>query len=190
MEVKAKAKYIRMSPRKVRLVVDLVRGKKLAAALDQLKFAGKLASDPVRKVIESAVANAVHNFDLKEDNLYIKEIRVDQGTVLKRWLPRAQGRATPLLKRMSHINVTLGELTDSGVRVGRKVTVEAPVKLGTQPAKSEGVSVDEKVSGMPMENLEEKDKKIVDPRREGRGGHVKKEGGKGFTSKLFNRKSG
>jgi large subunit ribosomal protein L22 len=182
MEVKARAKYIRMSPRKIRLLTTLVKGKSVAAALDQLRFAGKDAAEPVRKVIASAMANAKHNFELKEDNLYIKEIRVDQGVTLHRWLPRAHGRATPLKKRTSHINVTLAEISDSGSRVGRKVEAEAPVKLGAAPAEAEGIKLKDKEAGKPVENLEEKDKRISDPRREGRN--------KGFTSKIFNRKAG
>ncbi len=182
MEIKAKAKFIRMSPRKVRLIAALVRGKKLDVAIDQLKFAGKFAADPVRKLLESAAANATHNFELSIDNLFIKEIRVDQAPTLHRWLPRAHGRATPLRKRSSHINVILGEINDSGARAGRKVKADAPVKLGSAPVKEEGVKVEESKPGKPMDNLEEKDKKIVDPRREGRS--------KGFTTKLFNRKSG
>lgn len=193
MEIKAKAKYIRMSPRKVRLLTNLVKGKTVNAALDQLQFAGKLAALPVKKLIASAIANAKHNFDIKEDNLFIKEIRVDQGAVLKRWLPRAHGRATPLLKRMSHINVTLAEIKDSGVRKGKKSEAEAPIKLGTAPAKKDGVKVEDKAITKPTDATEEKDKKIVDPRREGRGGHGRVEGAKkekGFAAKLFNRKSG
>ncbi len=188
MEVKASARYIRMSPRKVRLLTALVRGKTIQAALDQLKFAGKHAAVPVSKVIASAVANAVHNFDLNETNLFIKEISVDGGPVLKRWLPRAHGRATPLKKRMSHINVTLGELKDSGVKAGRKVDVAEPMKLGGAPKEDEGIKVKDKASEVNPETTE-KDKKIVDPRREGRGGSGRA-GKQGFTTKLFNRKSG
>lgn len=189
MEVKATAKYIRISPRKVRLVVGAVRGKTVAVALDQLKFVGKLAAEPVRKAIVSAVANATHNFDLAEDNLFVKEIRVDGGPVLKRWLPRAHGRATPLMKRMSHINVTLAEIKDSGAKKARKDKIEAPVKIGHAPAKEEGVKVDEKTA-VNSPDTDEKEKKIVDPRREGRAGKGGKGGKQGFTSKIFNRKAG
>jgi len=191
MEVKAQAKYIRMSPRKVRLLTNLVKGKSVVVALEQLNFAGKLASLPVRKVIASAIANAKHNFDIAESNLFVKEIRVDQGTTLKRWLPRAHGRATPLRKRTSHINVVLGEIEDSGVRQGRKDKVESPVKLDAMPAKKDGVKVEDKPITKPVDSAKEKDKEIIDPRREGRGGHGKgTEAKKGFTSKLFNRKAG
>ncbi len=186
MEVKASARYIRISPRKVRLLTALVRGMKVELAMNQLKFAGKHAAVPVSKAIASAVANAVHNFDLAADNLFVKEISVDGGPVLKRWLPRAHGRATPLRKRMSHINVTLGELKDSGIKTGRKVDAVAPVKLGSAPKEDEGIKVSDKSSEINPDTVE-KDKKIVDPRREGRG----RSGGKqGFTTKLFNRKAG
>lgn len=187
MEVKASARYIRISPRKVRLVASLIRGLKIKPALAQLQFVGKLAATPVRKTLESAVANATHNFDLAEDNLYIKEIRIDGGPVLKRWLPRAHGRATPLLKRMSHIMITLGELEDSGVKTGRQSKLEDPVKLGSAPKEEEGVAVKDKETSKPADITEEKDKKIIDPRREGRSS---KGGKQGFTTKIFNHKSG
>lgn len=191
MEVKAKAKYIRMSPRKVRLLTNLVKGKPVAAALDQLQFAGKIAAMPVKKVIDSAIANAKHNFDIEMSNLFVKEIRVDQGTTLKRWLPRAHGRATPIMKRMSHINVTLGEIKDSGIREGKKQDVDSPVKVGSAPVKKEGIKVEENPITKPVDSANEKDKEIIDPRREGRGGHGRVEGAKkGFTSKIFNRKAG
>src|SRR3989339_2188194 len=109
MQVKAKAKYIRISPRKVRLVVDLVRGKDIAQAIGQLSYSKKGAALPVKKLIESALANATNNFELKENNLYIKEITANDGPTLKRWMPRAHGRATPLRKRSTHIAVTLEE---------------------------------------------------------------------------------
>lgn len=192
MEVKARAKYIRMSPRKVRLLTNLVKGKPVAAALDQLQFAGKAAALPVKKVIASAMANAKHNFDIAADNLFVKEIRVDQGSTLKRWLPRTHGRATPIMKRLSHINVTLGEIKDSGIRAGRKQEAETPIKIGETPAKKDGVKVETKATTKPVDSETEKDKKIIDPRREGRGGHAPVEGSKkkGFTSKIFNRKAG
>ena len=109
MEAKAVAKYIRMSPQKVRLVVDLVRGKKVEEAKTILTFARKYAADPVKKVLLSAVANAKQNPNIDETILYVKEIFVDQGPSLKRWRARAQGRAASIKKRMSHITVVLDE---------------------------------------------------------------------------------
>jgi len=109
MEAKAVAKYIRMSPQKVRLVVDLVRGKKVEEAKQILRFARKYAADPVSKVLLSAVANAKQNPNIDENILFVKEIYVDQGPSLKRWRARAQGRAAAIKKRTSHITVVLDE---------------------------------------------------------------------------------
>lgn len=110
MEVRANAKFIRTSPRKVRLVADMVRGKAVPQALDILEFSNKWASEPVSKLLKSAVANASHNFNLQKENLFVKTIRVNQGPMLKRWTPKAFGRAGAIQKKMSHIELVLGEL--------------------------------------------------------------------------------
>lgn len=110
MEAKATAKYIRMSPQKVRLVVDLIRGKKIGDAQKILTFTRKYAAGAVRKVLSSAVANARQNANIDENVLYVKEVFVDQGPSLKRWRARAQGRAAAIKKRMSHITVILQEV--------------------------------------------------------------------------------
>ena len=109
MEVKASARYIRISPRKVRVVIDLVRGKSVTEALTLLKFIPKRASEPIAKVIASAAANAEHNFNLNKDNLVVSQAFVDQGPTLKRFHPRQRGQAFPILKRTSHITVTVKE---------------------------------------------------------------------------------
>ncbi len=109
MEGKAVAKYVRMSPRKVRLVVDLVRGKTVDEALAILRFVPRRAADPVSKALRSAIANAVHNFELDEDSLVVAEAFVDAGPTLKRWRPRARGMASPILKRTSHITIVVRE---------------------------------------------------------------------------------
>jgi large subunit ribosomal protein L22 len=109
MEARAVAKYIRMSPQKVRLVVDLVRGKKVEEARQVLLFTRKYAAGHISKVLNSALANAKQNPNIDENILYVKEIYVDQGPSLKRWRARAQGRAASIKKRMSHITVVLGE---------------------------------------------------------------------------------
>jgi large subunit ribosomal protein L22 len=106
-EVKAFARYINVSPRKLRLVADLVRQTSVEQALEQLRFSSKNASKPLAKVINSAVANAVHNFNLNKDDLFVKTILIDQGPVFKRYAPRAQGRAFIERKRSSHISVVL-----------------------------------------------------------------------------------
>jgi len=110
MEAKAVAKYIRMSPQKVRLVVDLVRGKKVQEAKNILLYTRKYAAGIVAKVIKSALANAAQNPNIDENILYVKEIFVDQGPALKRWRARAQGRAAAIKKRTTHITVVLDEM--------------------------------------------------------------------------------
>lgn len=113
-QAKAQLKSLRMSPRKVRLVVDLVRGMNVEAARAELAFNKKAAARPVLKLLESAVANAVHNHHMKTENLMIETAFVDEGKTLRRWMPRAMGRATPLRKRSSHITLVLtGEVDES-----------------------------------------------------------------------------
>ncbi len=109
MEARAIARYVRMSPQKVRLVADLVRGKDLEEAENILAFTRKAAARPVGKLLKSARANATQNSRIDEDILYLKEIYVDQGPSLKRWRARAQGRAAPIRKRTSHITIVLEE---------------------------------------------------------------------------------
>lgn len=109
MEVIAKARYIRMSPRKVRLVADLVRGLDVTAAEAQLRFYRKAAAMPVLKAILSAKANAEHNFKIAPGVLYVKRIMVDGGPTLDRWRARAFGRAASIIRRSAHITVILDE---------------------------------------------------------------------------------
>lgn len=111
-----------MGPRKVRLVVDLVRGKKVLRALDVLSLLNKKASGPIKKLLESAIANAKHNFSLAADDLKIEKITVDGGPMLKRWMPKAHGRATPVRERTSHIKLVLSVVEKKEKKV--KKTVE------------------------------------------------------------------
>lgn len=138
MDVKAQAKHIRISPKKVRLVADLIRGMQANKALDQLRFLNKKAAKPVSKLIKSGLANAENNYELDKKNLYIKEIKVDEGKTLHRFIPRAYGRATPIRKRMSHINLILGEIKDSGKVEPKKQEAEAPVSLAELSKQAEG----------------------------------------------------
>lgn len=108
-EVKATAKYIRIAPRKVRIVMNLVRGKSVADALAILKFTPKVGADAVEKVLRSAIANAENNFDMDVDRLFISSAFVDQGPTLKRIHPRSRGQAFKILKHTSHITVTVNE---------------------------------------------------------------------------------
>ena len=109
MAVRAQARYVRMSPRKVREVVDLIRGKSVADARTTLVFANRSASGIVAKVLNSAVANAENNNNLAADDLYIEEAYVDEGPTLKRWKFRAMGRVNRIRKRSSHITIAVDE---------------------------------------------------------------------------------
>ena len=109
MEAKAIARHIRIAPRKIRIVADLVRGKNIGEAFAILKFTAKVGADVVTKVLTSAIANAEHNFDMNVDNLYVSEIFVDQGPTMKRIHPRSRGQAFKILKRSSHVTVVVKE---------------------------------------------------------------------------------
>ena len=109
MEAKAVAKYVRIAPRKVRVVMDLIRGKKVADAFAILKFTPKVGAEAIEKVLKSAVANAENNFDMNVDNLYVSSCFVDQGPTMKRIHPRSRGQAFKILKRSSHITVAVEE---------------------------------------------------------------------------------
>lgn len=104
MQARAVAKYIHISPRKARQVVDLIRGKEVEEALALLNFCPKAGAKVITKVVKSALANAQHNHQIR-DTLYVSEARIDEGPTLKRFTPRAMGRATRIRKRMSHITV-------------------------------------------------------------------------------------
>ncbi len=109
MEAKAVAKYVRMSPIKLKPIADLVRGKDLNQALTILKFTKGKGSVLIEKVVQSAVANAENNHSMNVDKLYVAEIYANQGPTMKRWRAGSQGRAKMILKRSSHIGVTLKE---------------------------------------------------------------------------------
>ncbi len=108
MEIKAELNYLRVSPRKVRLVADLIKGMEVKQAENHLKFLPQRVSGHLLKLLHSAISNAKNNFKIDKDSLYIKEIRVSDGTPFKRWRPVSRGRAFPIMKRTSHINLILG----------------------------------------------------------------------------------
>jgi large subunit ribosomal protein L22 len=109
MEVKATAKHIRRSPRKIRLVMDTVRGKRVEEALAILRFLPHGAADEILKVVKSAAANAENNYQMAPEDLYIKAIYADDGPTIKRFRSRSRGMAAPILKRTSHITVVVEE---------------------------------------------------------------------------------
>ena len=109
MQVKAHLRHARVSPQKARLFADQIRGKDIDRALDILTYSPKKSAEMIRKLLMSAVANAENNFGLDVDELFVSSIQVNQGPVLKRIQPRAKGRASRILKKMSHISVELAE---------------------------------------------------------------------------------
>ena len=109
MEVTAYLKSLRMAPRKVRLTTAVIKGMGVSQAKQQLQFMGKRAAHPVSKLLDSAVANAERNFSLAKDNLYVKDVHVDGGTVLKRFKAKGFGSTSPIAKRTSHVRIILDE---------------------------------------------------------------------------------
>lgn len=179
MEIKAQVKFIRTSPRKTRWVIDAVRGLDVQKAIDQLQFMTMVAAKPVLKLLNSGIANAVNNFKLKKENLYIKFISVDGGPVLKRWRPRAFGRAAPIRKRSAHINLVLGERVESVRPKEEKAMIEKPKVVETlKTFTKEKVKEEEKTEGS---------KKQTDKNTPAKG-EIKQT--RGFLKKIFPRKTG
>ncbi len=168
-EVTANARFIKISPRKTRLVIDQLRGLDVQKALDQLNFLNKAAVRPVVKLINSGVANAENNFQIDKNDLYIKKIIANDGPVLKRWRPRAHGRATMIRKKTSHIELVLG------------------VRLG---AKQKFVKKEEKKGEIKVIKPEDiKKEALKTPGKKSDNGSTGKEG-KGFLKGVFQRKTG
>lgn len=201
MEFKVSAQHIRMSPRKVRAVIDVVRGMDVEEALTQLNFMSKRATRVVTKLVNSAIANAEHNHEAKRDNLYIKTITVDDGPTLGRWMPRAFGRATRIRKRTCRIAMILGEKVASTPKkkVAKADKKDDLVKVSDYKSVPKGA-----VPEMAGEDVDEGEKKAVetdekkdepvDKTRQGKHRHPEAQeragkGGKGFIKKMFKRKS-
>ncbi len=173
----ASARFLRLSPRKVRLVTNLVKGMWAIDAISQLEFVHKKPASYVSEVIKSAIANGVNNFGLRKESLYIKSITCDSGPKLKRYMPRAQGRASEIRRPLSHINVLLEERSGS---TKSKYKVEFK-------GKSTGAVDQEKTA--KQDASEEKNKPGMKNQIEKSGQDIKKQT---VTQKrrLFNRKSG
>ncbi|MFZ5433078.1 MAG: 50S ribosomal protein L22 [Calditrichota bacterium] len=138
MESRCVAKYIRVTPRKMRLVADIVRGKSVNEAIGLLKFTTRSAAKPTLKAIQSAVANIVNNDEARNvnpDELLVKTIFVDEGPTYRRFLPRAMGRATPIRKRMSHLTVLVGMPEAAVEEAEAPVEEAAPEQVKKSPAK-------------------------------------------------------
>lgn len=173
MEVQAEANYLRIAPRKVRLVAGLISGLSANRALTELRFLPKRASLPMEKLLKSAIANAKHNFNLEEKNLRVKQVIVNAGPVLKRTDPRAFGRAALIRHRLSHVMLTLDEVVPSTRKSPKSKAAAAP-----------------EVRQAALEELRdiEKAEGEVSEKRSGREKERAKTD-KGFRARIFNRKS-
>ena|SRR3989338_8668263 len=177
IEVRAYLRYLRMSPTKVRAVANVIKKMPALQAVDYLKLVNKAASIPISKLLNSAIANGVHNFGFSKDNLRIKSVTVNEGPAIKRYRPRAYGRAGLIKKRSSHIEIIL-------------IEAKPTVKSGPAKASSDKDVVKkdkelEVVSTSDMKKLSAKDKKERDDMQ-------KKGPGKksDFVKRMFSRKTG
>jgi len=166
-EVKAKLRYLRMAPRKVRQVADLIRGKSTEEAQTVLNFSTKRAALPLLKLLKSTIANAKNSQGLEESNLYISKITVDEGPKLKRWRARSRGQAFEIQKKTSHISLVLAEAKESKKLVKKVKPKKVKPKKPEKPKKEEV-----------------KEKPKFRPERE-----VKKPGVRKITPKFFRRKA-
>lgn len=173
MQIKASLKNLRTSPKKVKLVIDLIRGKNVQEAEQQLSFLNKGSAKDILKLVNSATANAENNLNLQKSNLFIKEIMVGGGVTVKRWNPRAFGRAGLIRKKTSHIKITLEEKIPTSLDKIKKNKIESKVI---------------KISDLKDKIV--KDKVDIKGKKQGGPSDGKSGGGKGFTKKMFQRKAG
>ena len=163
--------HLRMGPRKVRLVADTIRGAKVAPAEATLSLLPKAAAVPLRKLLQSAVANATHNFGAREEDLVIKSLTVDGGPMLKRSTPKAFGRAAPIRKRSSHVHLVL--LSTQGDLTAKKAVLSSPVGAADLALENKGKEENETKKG-----ARSAPQKPIKGAREG------------FFRKMFQRKAG
>lgn len=166
MKITAKLRNLRIAPRKVRLVVETIKGKNLEEARGHLSFTVKKASRSLLKLLNSAAANAENNFQLNPSNLYVFRITVDEGPKYKRWMPRAMGRATEIQKKTSHITLILDEIEEG----------KRKKKVRKEPSESKDKSKKNKKSFTSKKPRKEIDDKVKKPQ-------IKKGGGKIFRRK-------
>ncbi len=198
MKVTAKLKSLRTSPRKVRLVANFITGMDTNTAIVQLAHTVKKTAPDLEKLLKSAIANAENNFGLDRTNLFVEKVIVGDGPSMKRWLPRAQGRATQLLKRTCNVEITLEERVEGKNKKSkqelekeRKAREEAKAKLIAELEK-ERQKEEKEAEGNIDANTDttEKAPVVVQPQRGVmKKGEAKKGQEKGFLKKVFNRKS-
>lgn len=181
MEIKAKLNHLRIAPRKIRLVADLVRGRSAMEAKELLEFSFKRGALPLKKLLESCLQNSKHNFQIEGANLFIKEIKVDEGPKLKRWHPMSRGRAGAIQKKTSCVNLVLSDLTKS-VKTKASFKTSPYLKEGQRQAKDES----------KKEPLLKKEKKGDEKTKQKQGfGFLKEKRGsnKANLKKVFRRKA-
>ena len=202
MKAEAKLNYLRIAPRKVRLVADMVRGRKASDAKAVLGFSLKKGAQPIMKLLDSAIANAKNNLQMDEDSLVISKIVVDGGPILKRWRARSRGRANQIQKKTSHITLVLEGKKITAKKAGKKnVGVKQPVGAKRVPAKTKSSNVQTGAKTKTIDTQEQEAKsaetteaEITEPKKKGFF-RFKKERGRDLknrnkaSKKIFRRKS-
>jgi len=177
MQVKAKAKYIKTAPRKARLVAGVIRGLDVELALSKLAVMDKRAVKPISKLLNSAIANAEHNYELNRANLFIEQISVNDGPTAFRWMPKAFGRATPIRHRTSIIDIVLAEKNPTEKKKIKKAKKEVGEEEKVEKTTENAVETDAKKKAVKTF----KDDKKVAPRKGSE---------KSLIKKVFRRKTG
>lgn len=180
-KVTANLKNLRISPRKVRLVANSIVGMDVNDALSHLKHIVKKTSTPLEKLLKSSLANAENNFGLDRENMFVKKILVGEGTRLKRWLPRAQGRATLILKRTSHIKLELEERIEGK---NRKSKQQLEKERKKRESEKEEMLKKEAEASEKAEKEKKVSKGVLSEKESAKKGQEK-----GFLKKVFQRKS-
>lgn len=186
MEVKASLNNLRISPRKARLVANLIKGMDAGKAKAQLSFLIKKPAPLILKLVNSAVANAKHNFNIEASNLYIDKITVEAGATLKRWMPRAMGRASAIRKRTCSVNLILKEFISTGEE--KKIGNSKPEIMKSDEVFSSKERDIEEINTMEDKKI----KKSPDAKPYGRTGQGKKKAARqtiGSAKRVFRRKS-
>ena len=142
--ITAKLNDYRQSPRKVRLVANLIKGKKVEDAKSSISFLIKRASKPLSDLLDSAIANAAHNFNITADKLFVKEFRVDGGAVLKRRMPRARGMAYPIKKRTSHVFIELDTIDNMPTKKSKVLSPKSKVEKKDNKTKAKSSKLEAK----------------------------------------------
>ncbi len=190
MKVSAKLKNLRVAPRKSRLVANLIKGLDVQDALNQLESTVKGASLPMLKLVKSAMANGENNFGLDKDNLYIFDARVEDGMKMKRWMPKAFGRAGRILKRSSNVIIVLEERVEGKNRKSQEQIEKERKERMEKKIKAEREAKKEQEEKEKQENKKTEKNEISEEKKEHiSGGRKKKGDDKGFMGRIFRRKS-